>query len=402
MDLGTTTVVLRVHDLETGAVVAGASFENPQRFAGTDVMARISYDTRFGGRLLQRVVLNSLHSALEALPVPANRIFELLVAGNTTMRDIFFGLNVESVGQKPYHSLTETALREGRAATTMLTATPARLRLPLHPAGRIVGLPIIGSHVGADAAACLLALDMDRRADLVAMMDIGTNTEIACGNRDQLFVSSCPAGPAFEGGGVRCGMPGWDGAIERVRLEPDRPPTLSVIGGGEPRGLCGSGIVDTLGELRRLDLMDEYGRLVSGNDRFDLLADGRVQLDEADIGQLAQAKGANVAGLRILLDRQGVSLDQVSKVYIAGGFGRHLDLDAARRIGLVPDVPPDRLISVANAAVEGVSIALLSSERRAALERYVRSATHVELETDPDFFDIFVEGCLYKPFLGSA
>jgi uncharacterized 2Fe-2S/4Fe-4S cluster protein (DUF4445 family) len=398
MDLGTTTIVLRVHDLETGAIVAGASFENPQRFAGSDVMARISFDTRHGGRLLQRVLLNSLSAAFAALPVDSKRIFELLVAGNTTMRDLFFGLDVEPIGQKPYRSVTETAVRERRAATTAISVPAKRLRLPLHPSARVAGLPLLGSHVGADAAACLLALDMDRRADLAAFLDIGTNTEVACGNRDVLYAASCPAGPAFEGAGVRCGMPGWDGAVERVRLDGEGRASVGVIGGGEPLGLCGSGIVDTLGELRRLGLMDEYGRFNDGRESFDLVPGGRVRIDEADIGQLAQAKGANAAGLRILLERQGVRLADIARLHVAGGFGRHLDLAAARSIGLVPDMPADRVVSVGNAAMEGVSIALLSTERRDALERYVRSATHVELETDPEFFDIFVEGCLFKPF----
>ncbi|OHE80501.1 MAG: ferredoxin, partial [Verrucomicrobia bacterium RIFCSPLOWO2_12_FULL_64_8] len=243
-DVGTTTVVVRIYDLETKALVAGTAFENPQRFAGSDVMARIAFDTRYGGRLLQRVLINSMTRALKELPIDTTCIYEMVVVGNSTMRDLFFGLDVEAIGQKPYRSLTETAVREGRAASTGVATTAAKLRLPFHPAARICGLPLIGSHVGADAAACLLALDMDRRPDLVALMDIGTNTEVACGNRDQLFVASCPAGPAFEGGAIQCGMPGWDGAIERVKLNGGDRPEFSVIGGGEPEGLCGSGLVD--------------------------------------------------------------------------------------------------------------------------------------------------------------
>lgn len=397
VDLGTTTVVVRVYDLESKALVAGAALENPQRFAGSDVMARIAFDSRQGGRLLQRVLLNGLTRAFQAMPIEIARIYELVVVGNSTMRDLFFGLEVESIGQKPYRSLTEQAWRDGRSASTRITTTAQKLRLPFHPAARIYGLPLIGSHVGADAAACLLALDLDRREGLAALMDIGTNTEVACGNRRQLFVASCPAGPAFEGGLIQCGMPGWNGAIERVRLNGQGHHALSVIGGAEPKGLCGSGLVDLLSELRRTGRMDEYGRLVDGSDRFDVVPGGRVFLSEADIGELAQAKGAQVAGLQILLKQQGVPLDELEKLYLAGGFAGHLDVPAARSIGLVPFLPDERMVTVGNAAIEGASIALVSVERRSALERYVQSAVHVELETDPAFFDHFVEGCLFHP-----
>lgn len=402
VDLGTTTVVLRVYDLETKEPVAGAAFENPQRFAGSDIMARIAYDTRHGGKLLQRVVLNEMARVLEALPVKAECIYEMVLAGNSAMRDLFFGLNVESIGQKPYRSLTEVGYREGRAPSTSISTTAKKLRLPLHPAARIYGLPLIGSHVGADAAACLLALDLDRRDTLAALMDIGTNTEVACGNRGQLYVASCPAGPAFEGGTIRCGMPGWDGAIERVRLNGSDRHEYSVIGGGEPAGICGSGLVDTLSELRRTGRMDEYGRLTNEESKFAIDRLGKVCLHESDIGELAQAKGANAAGLQILLKQQGISLDQVDKLYLAGGFASHLDVAASRNIGLVPHLPDGRIVPVGNAAIEGAAIALISMARRADLERYVRTAKHVELETDPDFFNHFVEGCLFNPYRSTA
>ena len=234
LDVGTTTVALRIHDLTSGRLVASESFENPQRFGGSDVMARIHYDTSHRGRLLQRTLLGYLRQSLERLDVATESIVEAVVAANTTMRDLFFGLDVYPIGQKPYESTHEGSLR-----------APARkLGLDLHPDALVHGLPIVGSHVGADAAAALLASGLHERDEVSVLMDIGTNTELIVGNRERLVAASCPAGPAFEGGGVMCGMPALDGAIERVALNGRGRPKTRVIGGGEPDGICGSGLVD--------------------------------------------------------------------------------------------------------------------------------------------------------------
>ncbi|HEY7598317.1 MAG TPA: ASKHA domain-containing protein, partial [Candidatus Limnocylindrales bacterium] len=315
LDVGTTTVALRLHDLESGALKATHSFENPQRFGGSDVMARIRFDGEQKGRLLQRTLLGYLAHALVALPCDPLSIYELVVAGNTTMRDLFFGLDVGPIGQMPYRSSTEAAWHDGRAASTSLAVSAARLRLPIHPQARVYGLPLIGSHVGADAAACLLATGLGDSDELAALMDIGTNTELIVGKRGRLLAASCPAGPAFEGGGVACGMPALEGAIERVRLEEDGSATYTVIGGGAPVGICGSGLVDLLGELLRTGRMNEQGRLADEQERFVVAAEERIALAETDINELAQAKGANVAGLRIALDSYGAPLGALSRLY---------------------------------------------------------------------------------------
>lgn len=401
MDLGTTTVVVRCVNLETAEIVATAAFENPQRFGGSDVMARIQFDTGHPGRLLQRTLLGYLGRAIAEFPVPAESIFELVVAGNPTMRDLFFGLDVHGIGQKPYRSVTEHEFREGRRETTAL-AVPARsLRLPLHPAARVYGLPLIGGHVGADAAACLLALAPHRGEEIVAIMDIGTNTELFLGNRQRLLAASCPAGPAFEGRSIRCGMPGLDGAVARVELNDDGSVReLGVIGGGPAEGICGSGLIDALAELVRVGRLNPLGRFEDGGEAFALAAEQGIELHERDINELAQAKGANVAGLDIVAKRLGCGVGRIDRFYLAGGFGRHLGVEAARRIGLIPDLPAERITVVGNAAIEGATIALLSVARRRELERLVTTVEHVELETDPDFFDHFVAGCLFQPFGG--
>jgi uncharacterized 2Fe-2S/4Fe-4S cluster protein (DUF4445 family) len=402
LDVGTTTVALRLYDLESGALKATHSFENPQRFGGSDVMARIRFDSEQKGRLLQRTLLGYLGHALAALPCDPLSIFELVVAGNTTMRDLFFGLDVAPIGQMPYRSTTEADYQAGRASGTSLAVAARRLRLPIHPEARVYGLPLVGSHVGADAAACLLATGLAESDELLALMDIGTNTELLVGNRHRLLAASCPAGPAFEGGGVSCGMPALEGAIERVRLEEDGRVSCAVIGGGAPEGLCGSGLVDLLGELLRTGRMNEQGRLADEQERFVVSDEKRIGLAESDINELAQAKGANVAGLRIVLECYGAPLSALSRLYLAGGFSRHLDLDAARRIGLIPDLPVERLARVGNAALEGASVALRSVSRRRWLEETVKRVEHVRLETHPRFFDIFVDGCQFTRFGAAA
>lgn len=404
IDLGTTTVVVQLVDLDSGRSVATQSFENPQRFGGSDVMARIRYDSDHPGRLLQRVLLGYLRRAIKALPCDPESILELVVAGNPTMRDLLFGLDVHSIGQLPYRSITEYEVADGARQTTSLAMEATRLRLPAHPNARIIGLPLLGSHVGADAAACLLATGLAERDELSMCMDIGTNTEVLLGNRKRVLAASCPAGPAFEGGGVLCGVPGLEGAIERVRLD-GTAVRFSVIGDLPPIGICGSGLVDLLGELRRTGRMNTQGRFIDSDGLHDerpFVVDARheIALTERDVNELAQAKGANAAGARIVADRFGVDLGAIDRFYLAGGFGRHLDADAARRIGLIPDLPDDRIVQVGNASLVGAALALTSRSARARLEALAPTVEHVELELHPNFFDLFVDGCQFQPFGG--
>ncbi len=399
IDIGTTTVVLRLLNLETGEVMADASFENPQRFGGTDVMARIQFDTLDGTRALQRTLATALARAIEELPVDPQTIFEVVIAGNSTMRDLFFRLDVSPIGQSPYQSVTEHAVADGTRTTTSLSENARRLGLPVHPAARAYGLPVISGHVGADAAACMLAIGLAEEERLVALMDIGTNTELIIGNRHRVLAASCPAGPAFEGGQITFGMPGLPGAIERVVMAGDGSIETTVIGDGPPEGICGSGLVDALSELVRTGRINMLGRFEEGETEIILDARGEraVTLSEGDINALAQAKGANVAGLRIAVGEYGASFPEIEVFYLAGGFGRHLNIEASRRIGLIPDIDDARIVQIGNASVEGACLALLSRSRRAALEKLVREVRHCRLETHPRFFDAFVDGCQFRP-----
>ncbi|MBN1852143.1 MAG: DUF4445 domain-containing protein [Pirellulales bacterium] len=397
MDLGTTTVVLRLVDLESGDILKTQSFENPQRFGGSNVIARVQYDSDHPDHLLQRTLIGYLTHALKEFDCDLQSIYELVVVGNSTMRDIFFGLDVQSIGQKPFWSSTQHAMARGERDTTSLTATAKRLRLPIHPEARIFGMPIIHGHVGADAAACLLAVRFAASERPIALMDIGTNTELLVGFRDRILAASCPAGPAFEGGRIACGMPGLEGAIESVQILVDGTVAYRVIGNGPPQGICGSGLVDLLNELMRTGRINAFGRLTDGSRRFIVDADHHIYLSEEDISELAQAKAANAAGLRIVLQQFGIDFHALDRFYLAGGFAHHLNVPAARRVGMIPDLPDDIIVQVGNAAIEGATIALRSKTRRNELESLVKTIEHIELETAPNFFDYFVEGCLFNP-----
>jgi len=403
MDLGTTTVVLRLIDLESGELIADTSFENPQRFGGAEVMSRIAYDSDHPGRLLMRTLAGYLSHAIEKFPVDPRTIYEMVVVGNSTMRDLFFWQNVHSIGQNPYRSITEIEFAEGRRTTTSLAQTGRHSLLPIHPNARVYGAPIISGHVGADAAACMLAVDLAHENRLVAVMDIGTNTELIVGNKDRIFAASCPAGPAFEGGAVACGMPALDGAIEAVEIAHDGSFRVRVIGDVKPEGICGSGLVDTLSELLRTERMNAMGRFEDDVKRVMLYhdpargSDEDIYLLESDVNELAQAKGANVAGLHVVFSSYGIDFDDIDVFYLGGGFGRHLNVEASKRIGLVPNLDSKKIVQAGNIAIEGATIALLSKSRRQELEALVKKVQHCRLETHPSFFDFFVEGCQFKP-----
>jgi uncharacterized 2Fe-2S/4Fe-4S cluster protein (DUF4445 family) len=331
--------------------------------------------------------------------VDPKTIYEMVVSGNSTMRDLFFKLSVYSIGQSPYRSITELEMESGSRGSTTLSDTARRLGLPLHPEARVYGLPIISGHVGADAAACMLAVDIANEERIIGVMDIGTNTELVLGNKHKILAASCPAGPAFEGGKISCGMPGLPGAIEKVKAAADGTFSVNVIGNGEAEGICGSGLVDLLSELLRTGRINALGRFEHGEDRIDVAStpSGKLFFTESDINELAQAKGANVAGLRVIFNAYGIAFDQVETFYLAGGFGRHLDVQSSKHIGLIPNIPDSKIVQVGNASIEGACIALLSMQKRRELEALVKRVTHCRLETHPGFFDFFVDGCQFRP-----
>jgi uncharacterized 2Fe-2S/4Fe-4S cluster protein (DUF4445 family) len=401
IDVGTTTVVMNLLNLESGDTEYTASFENPQRFGGSDIMNRIVYDGGADAGELRAVVVSSINfeigEMVRALKIRRRQIFETVAVGNTTMRELFFGIDVQSIGQRPYHSIVEDEFRENKRTTTALSTTAAALGLRIHPKATVYGGPLISSHLGADTAADLLAIGIEDQIEPIILVDVGTNTEVVIGNRDRLLAASCPAGPAFEGGEVTYGMPGYDGAVEKVTISETGEADSAVIGDVDPIGICGSGLIDLLAELRRTGLMNELGKFNDGVDEYEFSTANNLTLSRADVSALAQAKAANYCGQAIVLREYGLAIDKFEKLYLAGGFANYVDESNAIDIGFIANMPLEKVEKIGNASLEGAGIMLLSTVKREEIEKLTATIQHVELETAPDFFDFFVEGCHFKP-----
>ncbi len=403
IDLGTTTVVMDFVDLETGESVHLCSFENPQRFGGSDVMHRISYDGAYEGELWNAIINAVNHEIVEwceRTGTARQEIYEIVVAGNSTMRDLFFRLDVQSIGQKPYKSLVENEYLAGERETTALTIGTRRLGLRANPKARVYGMPIIASHVGGDVAADLATVDLAVQPGVSMLVDVGTNTEVVVAGNGRVITASCPAGPAFEGGGIKYGMPGYEGAIETLRWEDGRF-DWNTIGDTPPQGICGSGLIDLLADLRRHDMMTPKG-VFADRKQFEVavVPESGITLSRQDASNLAQAKAANYCGQYIVLRAFGVAPGDVDRLFLAGGFANYVDVRNAIDIGFLAPVPEDRIVKVGNAAVQGARETLLSRSRRKELEALVKNIEHIELETTPDFFEVFVEACQFKPMPG--
>ena len=405
VDVGTTTMVAELVDLLTGQPACVTAFENPQRFGGSDVMNRISYDAGPYKGELHAAVIRTLNGEIQAmckrLGIQRHVIYEVVVVGNATMRELFLGLDVQSIGERPYKSAVEQAYRAGLRASTAMTVPARKLGLRAHRNARVFAAPLIASHVGGDVAADLVAMDMASQDDVVMLVDVGTNTEVVIGNRDRMLAASCPAGPAFEGGPVTFGMPGCDGAIESIRctgVDADGPHfTWRTIGDGPPQGICGSGLIDLLAELVRHDLMTPKGVFADKARQFTIDPATGITISRRDVSELAQAKAANTCGQRILMRRLGVRPDGIKRLYLAGGFASYVDPDSAIDIGFLAPVPPERIIKLGNAAARGARELLLSRGKRDAVEQLIERIEHVELETTADFFNVFVDACQIKP-----
>jgi uncharacterized 2Fe-2S/4Fe-4S cluster protein (DUF4445 family) len=414
-DLGTTTVVATLLDLGTGTPVAVASTLNKQQPFGADVITRISATMMDPGALdkLQALAQETLAELAAAVcaegGVEPDEVYEVALAGNATMTHLVLGIDPEPLGMAPFILAT-------RLYPEVLAAD---LGLPVHPRARAVVFPSFGAYVGGDITAGLLASGMDRDARVRLFVDIGTNCEIVLGNRDWLLATAAPAGPAFEGAAIRCGMRAADGAIEVVTMTPDEL-TMKVIGDAEPQGLCGSGLVDAVTGLVKLGLLDESGRLVTeqeaavkapglagrlttiGKERVFVLhwrgaPEDSIYLSQRDVRELQFAKAAIATGWHILLEEAGLTQADVKQVLLAGSFGSFLSPAAAIRIGLVPKVPVQRVVPAGNVAGEGAKMALLSLRERAGGLALLEEVRYVELSDRADFNDRFVEQLNFPP-----
>jgi uncharacterized 2Fe-2S/4Fe-4S cluster protein (DUF4445 family) len=333
-------------------------------------------------------------------------VYEVAVAGNATMTHIVLGIDPEPLGMAPF-------IMAARLWPEVLAADVG-LAAAVHPRARAVVFPSFGAYVGGDITAGLMASGMDRDARVRLFIDIGTNCEIVLGNRDWLLATAAPAGPAFEGAAIRCGMRAADGAIEVVTITADEV-SLKVIGDAEPQGLCGSGLVDAVTGLVRTGLLDDSGRFISeedaqvkapgiagrlttvGQERVFVLhwrgsgAQDSIYLSQRDVRELQFAKAAIATGWQILLEEAGLTPADVKQVLLAGSFGSYLSAASAIRIGLVPEVPVTRVVAAGNVAGEGAKMALLSLRERAGGLALLEEVRYVELSDRADFNDRFIE-----------
>ena len=364
LDVGTTTVVLEIVDLVRGTILAVAAFENPQRFGGSDVVTRVSYDTDRPGELrqsLRRALNHELRRLYRALDIDRHRLVEMYVVGNPTMRDLFFGLDVRPIGHIPYRSVTETAVRDGARPRPRSPAGPTSLGSSC--------IPRPGSRRAADReprrGGCRRGPRRDRRRRarwLVPVVDIGTNTEVIVSDGARILAASSP--PARRSRAAACAM---GCPVRRARSRPfgsSGPARYPDDRRWAARGnLQGSGLVDLLAELRRAEWLSPRGALADHASEVTVVADPRITFSRADIGHLAVAKAATTVGQRVLLRRLGITPAQLDHVYLAGGFANALDVGSAVDIGLLVPVAAERVVRTGNASIAGARALLLSGHR---------------------------------------
>ena len=399
-DVGTTTLVGTLMNLRTGMAASVLSTLNGQAPFGADVISRISHGMNGPDAIaeLQAAVVGTMNTILDELyretGVTPQQTYEAVVVGNVTMLHLLLGVDPTPLSMSPFTP----------AFMDQLTVESREIGLRIHPHGYVQTLPALGAYVGADIVSGVLATGIARDPKVRVFVDVGTNGEIVLGSAQRALATAAPAGPAFEGSQIKCGMRATVGAIEGVQLG-DRV-ELQVIGGDVPaEGICGSGLVDTVAQLLLAGLMEHSGRLKLRDDvpghpladrlididgmRAFLLADG-VYLTQRDIRELQFAKGSIATGIKVLMDILGVRAEDLDEVLLGGSFGSYLNPESAKIIGLVPPVDVARIIAVGNSAGEGAKIALLSyRERQVAFELPSR-IEYVELSGRSDFNDSFI------------
>ena len=411
LDIGTTTVVGAVVNLNTGAVEAVKSTLNGQAPYGADVISRVSHtmmEPEGLAALHTRIVetINALFDELLGMSgVTREDVYEVVVVGNATMIHLLLGIDPEPISVAPFIP----------AINEPVTLPAAEIGLKMHPQARLSTLPHLGAYVGADIVAGVLATGVVRNKDekLRLYIDVGTNGEIVLGSARRALATAAPAGPAFEGAQIKCGMRASDGAIEGVQINGGAV-HLQIIGGAvHPIGLCGSGLVDAAAELVKCGLVDASGRLLKPDEARErglpegliarlVTVDGaraflltepqdNIVLTQPDIRALQFAKGAIAAGVNVLLAHMGVTAGDLREVLLAGSFGSYINPASARLIGLVPWVPVERIVAVGNAAGEGAKICLLSFRERQAANRLPEFIEYLELSGRSEFNDIFTE-----------
>jgi uncharacterized 2Fe-2S/4Fe-4S cluster protein (DUF4445 family) len=411
-DIGTTTVVGTLIDLHRGVPLGVRSVLNGQAAYGADVIARISHAMTGPAALneLTSTIITSLNDVTSMLlaesGIGAQHVYETVLAGNATMLHLALGINPEAIGVEPFIPVVDGTLDLGAE----------ELGLATHPLGKVHCLPHLGAYVGADLVGGLLATGLARGEGVRLLVDVGTNGEIILGSRERTLATAAPAGPAFEGAQIVHGMRASDGAIEGVTID-GQSVTLQVIGDTRPIGICGSGLLDAVAQLRLNGLINPAGRFITTAEAADRFGSGvakrlitgengmrsfvlawpeeaghgqAVSLTQRDIRELQFAKGSIAGGIAVLMAELGVTTDDLVDIHLAGSFGSYINPQSARIIGLVPPVPVERISAVGNAAGEGAKMALLSFRERQSAWALVEMVEYLELSGRSEFNDSFI------------
>ena len=398
VDIGTSKIVVHLVDLNTGEIKAVEYMENPQLAYGEDIMTRMTFAEMNPNnpKTLQNLVINAINELIEKAvkdaKISQGRIFEIVVVGNTTMHHFFLGLPTRFLSKSPFPPVT------GK----LISIKARELGLKVHPKAYVTVLPNIAGFVGADAVADVLATGAINSKENVILVDIGTNTEIFVGNSENMVACSAPSGPAFEGAEITFGMKAVNGAIERIKIDDDGEVEYSVIGEEKPKGLAGSAVIDAIAELFKRGIIDSRGRFRKDLNlrrlrKYDLgwgyviawaseTAIGKdIVLFERDINQIILAKAAIYTGIFVAMTRRQVRQEEISKIFVAGSFGNHIDPLNAKIIGMLPDTPNERISFIGNTAIMGADMVLLSIEARREAEEIAKKVRYIELTVDPLF-----------------
>ena len=406
LDLGTTSLAGLLVDLQTGKILAKASGGNGQIRYGADVINRIIESDKLGGRrrLQDAVIKESIIPMLVQMYRSANinprRIYRMVLAGNTTMNHLLLGLWSDPIRMEPFvPSFFQTNYIYVRD-----------IGLKMNPMAELIVAPNIGSYVGGDITAGALVSMIWNHPELSLFIDLGTNGELVFGNNEFLMSCACSAGPAFEGGDISCGMRATDGAIEACTIDKETlEPTLTVVGGEAPAGICGSGIIDIIAELFRTGAINGKGKFIRENPRIlhdehgmgsyviawqkDTGGIKDVVINEVDIDNFIRAKGAIFSATQTMLQSLGFDASVIERVYVAGGIGSGINMKNAVTIGMFPDIPLENFHYIGNSSQAGAYAMLLSSEAREKVFELGRSMTYLELSNEPGYMDEFVAAC---------
>jgi uncharacterized 2Fe-2S/4Fe-4S cluster protein (DUF4445 family) len=407
-DLGTTTVVATLLDLNSGTPVAVKSMLNMQQPFGADVISRISATMLDENaldklRIAAQSTLSELtNEVIKEAEISPNNVYEIAIAGNATMVQLVLGVDPEPVGVAPFIT----------ASQNWPVLNAEEFGIEIHPGARAYIFPSFGAYVGGDIVAGVLASGMDRDKRVRLFIDVGTNCEIVLSDGNKILATAAPAGPAFEAASIKCGMRAADGAIEVVKITKDGV-SLQVIGEVEPQGMCGSGLVDAVAELAKIGVLDQSGRFVTQevmekefpklssrlinletNEKAFLLHgdknDPLVYLTQRDVRELQFAKASIATGWRLLMEQLKLNDEDIQQVLLAGSFGSYLSPASAIQIGLVPKIPVMRIVSAGNVAGEGAKMVLLSQPERNGATALLNEVEYVELSDRADFNDKFV------------